>query len=182
MPCAGTRADDADRSRLAEFLLSVDQERRLTAPLARRQRPGSALGGPPGRTPGHTARARRSRQLASGSGADPGGSYGNRAWHVAVFGLIGAAVTALGSASAGTSGVGWRSRRARSRCWPGLAAALGAHRFVAALLLNIWFLIALALAFSFHHAAHITSYTWAQVLAWAGGSVLWIAVTFIEWL
>jgi len=29
---------------------------------------------------------------------------------------------------------------------------------------------------------HITSYTWAQVLAWAGGSALWIAVTFIWWL
>jgi hypothetical protein len=29
------------------------------------------------------------------------------------------------------------------------------HRFVAAYLLNIWFIIALALASSFHHAAHI---------------------------
>ncbi|MDR0343765.1 MAG: FUSC family protein, partial [Nocardiopsaceae bacterium] len=35
---------------------------------------------------------------------------------------------------------------------------------------------------SFHHHAHITSYTWAQVAAWAGGSALWIVVTFIEWL
>src|SRR5208283_2854500 len=37
-------------------------------------------------------------------------------------------------------------------------------------------------AFSFHHDAHITSYTWAQVLAWVGGSALWIVVTFIAWL
>ena len=46
----------------------------------------------------------------------------------------------------------------------GLAIAFGVHRFVAAYLLNIWFIIALALVSSFHHAAHI-SYTWAQVLA-----------------
>ena len=64
----------------------------------------------------------------------------------------------------------------------GLAVAFGVHRFVAALLLNIWFIVALGIASSFHHHAHITSYTWAQVLAWAGGSALWIAVTFIGWL
>jgi uncharacterized membrane protein YccC len=64
----------------------------------------------------------------------------------------------------------------------GLAVAFGVHRFVAAYLLNIWLIIVLGLAFSFHHHAHITSYTWAQVLAWAGGSALWIAVTFIAWL
>jgi len=29
MLCAGTRADDADRSRLAEFPLSINQERRI---------------------------------------------------------------------------------------------------------------------------------------------------------
>ena len=42
--------------------------------------------------------------------------------------------------------------------------------------------VALALAFSLHHYARITSYTWAQTLAWAGGTALWIAVTFIAWL
>jgi uncharacterized membrane protein YccC len=64
----------------------------------------------------------------------------------------------------------------------GLAAAFGVRRFVTALLLNLWFVIALGLAFSFHHHVRITSYTWAQVLAWAGGSALWVAVTFIWWL
>ena len=58
----------------------------------------------------------------------------------------------------------------------------GVHTFVAAVLLNVWFIVALALAFSLHQHAHITNYTWAQVVAWAGGSALWIAVTFIEWL
>jgi hypothetical protein len=73
----------------------------------------------------------------------------------------------------------------------GLAAMFGVHRFVTAYLLNVWFIIALVLAHEFHHAAqsasytlaaHITSYTWAQVLAWAGGSALWIALSFVAWL
>jgi hypothetical protein len=63
-----------------------------------------------------------------------------------------------------------------------MAVAFGVHRFVTAYLLNIWFVITLALASSFHRAARITSYTWAQVLAWAGGAALWIVVTFIAWL
>ena len=73
----------------------------------------------------------------------------------------------------------------------GLAVMFGVHRFVTAYLVNIWFIIALAVASGFHHAAqnasytlaaHLTSYTWAQVLAWAGASALWIALTFVAWL
>jgi hypothetical protein len=56
------------------------------------------------------------------------------------------------------------------------------HMVVTASLLNVWFIVALALANGFHHHARITSYTWAQTLAWTGGCALWIAVTFIEWL
>jgi Fusaric acid resistance protein-like len=62
----------------------------------------------------------------------------------------------------------------------GLAVMFGVHRFVAAYLLNVWFLITLAVAAN--QNAHITSHTWAQVLAWVGGCVLWIAVTFGGWL
>ena len=114
--------------------------------------------------------------------ADPGGSYGNRAWHIAAFALIGAALTALGFGIGGDAW-GWLVLAAAAvTLVVGLAVAFGVHRFVAAYLLNIWFIVALALASGFHHAAHITSYTWAQVLAWAGGSALWIAVTFIAWL
>ena len=76
----------------------------------------------------------------------PGGGY--RAWHVAVFGVVGAGLTALGF-------------------------GIGA---------DAWFIIAIAVAARFHQHARITSYTWAQVLAWAGGSALWIVVTFIAWL
>jgi hypothetical protein len=114
--------------------------------------------------------------------ADPGGSYGSRASRVAVFALIGAALTALAFGIGGDAW-GWLVLAAFAvTLVAGLAAAFGVHRFVAALLLNIWFIIALGLAFSFHHHAHVTSYTWAQVLAWTGASALWIAATFIVWL
>jgi uncharacterized membrane protein YccC len=114
--------------------------------------------------------------------SDPGGSYGNRASRLAIFGLIGAAVTALGFGLGGAAW-GWLALAAFAvTLLGGLAAAFGVHRFVAGLLLNIWFLIALGLAVGFHHQPQITSYTWAQVLAWAGGSALWITVTFLGWL
>jgi hypothetical protein len=113
---------------------------------------------------------------------DPGGSYGYRASHIAVFGLIGAGLTALGFGIGGEAW-GWLVLAAFAvTLAAGLAAVFGVRRFVTALLLNIWLIIALALGFGLHHYARITSYTWAQVLAWAGGSALWIAVTFIGWL
>jgi len=114
--------------------------------------------------------------------ADPGGSYGQRASRVALFALIGAGLTALGFGIGGDAW-GWLVLGAFTvTLVAGLAVTFGVHRFVAALLLNLWFIVALGLAFSFHHHARITSYTWAQVLAWAGGAALWIAVTFIAWL
>lgn len=114
--------------------------------------------------------------------ADPGGGYGRRASHIAVFALIGAGVTALGFGIGGDAW-GWLVLTAFVvTLAAGLAVAFGARRFVTALLLNVWFIVTLGLAFSFHHHARITSYTWAQVAAWAGGPTLWIAVTFIAWL
>ncbi|MFD8251522.1 FUSC family protein [Streptomyces werraensis] len=114
--------------------------------------------------------------------ADPGGSYRRRASHIALFALTGAGVTALGFGIGGDAW-GWLVLAAFAvTLGAGLAATFGVHRFVTALLLNLWFIIALGLAFSLHHAARITSYTWAQVLAWAAGAALWIAVTFVAWL
>ncbi len=114
--------------------------------------------------------------------ADPGGGYGQRASHIAVFALIGAGLTALGFGIGGDPW-GWLVLAAFAvTLAAGLAVAFGVRRFVVALLLNLWFIVAVGIGFSFHHHAHITSYTWAQVLAWAGGSALWIAVTFVCWL
>jgi hypothetical protein len=113
--------------------------------------------------------------------ADPGGAYGYGASRIAVFALIGAGLTALGFGIGGDAW-GWLVLAAFTvTLVAGLAVMFGVHRFVAGLLLNIWFIIVLGLAFGFHHA-HITSYTWAQVLAWTGGAALWIAVTFTMWL
>ena len=113
--------------------------------------------------------------------ADPGGSMGDRALRIAVFALIGAGVTAAGF---GISGQAWG--------WfvlvvfavtlaAGLCAALGVHRFVAGLLLNVWFIVVLGYGASLHNT-RITDYTWAQVVAWVGGSALWIAVSYVVWL
>ncbi|KPI08513.1 hypothetical protein OV450_3480 [Actinobacteria bacterium OV450] len=114
--------------------------------------------------------------------ADPGGGYGHRASHVALFALIGAGVTLL-AFGVGAQAWGWLVLVAFVvTLAAGLAAAFGVRRFVNALLLNIWFIVAVGLAYTFHHATHVTSHTWAQALAWAGGSALWIALTFTEWL
>jgi uncharacterized membrane protein YccC len=112
---------------------------------------------------------------------DPGGSYAHRASHIAVFGLAGAAMTALGFGIA-TSAWGWLVLAAFVvTLLAGLAVAYGVHRFVAAMLLNVWFFVALVLG-SNHHEANVSSHVWGQVLAWAGGTALWIALTFVAWL
>ena len=112
---------------------------------------------------------------------DPGGGFGHRSSHVAVFALLGAGLTALGFGIGGDAW-GWLVLA----CFlvtllAGLTAALGVHRFVAGMLLNLWFIVCLGIAASLHNTS-VTSYTWAQTLAWAGGSALWITVTFAGWL
>ena len=120
--------------------------------------------------------------LLFAAAADPGGSYSQRASRIAVFALIGAGVTALGFGLGGDAW-GWLVLAAFAvTLVAGLTVMFGVHRFVAALLLNIWFIVTLAFASGLHHHALITSYTWAQVVAWTGGSVLWIVVVFISWL
>ena len=71
----------------------------------------------------------------------------------------------------------------------GLAVTYGLHRFVAAYLLNVWFIIALGLPtlISFQvpglfGSGLIHTEPWQQALAWLVGSALWIAYTFIMWL
>ena len=114
--------------------------------------------------------------------ADPGGSYGQRVMRKTAFAAIGAGLTALGFGIGGDAW-GWLVLAASAvTLVAGLAITFGVHTFVSGFLLNIWFIIALALASGLHHQALITQYTWAQTLAWVGGAALWIAVTFIAWL
>lgn len=113
---------------------------------------------------------------------DPGGGYGHRAFDITVFALMGAGVTALGF-GIGADAWGWLVLATFvGTLAAGLAVAFGVRRFVNGLLLNIWFIVAIGVESSLHQHAHITSHTWAQVLAWAGGSALWIVVTFLWWL
>ena len=113
---------------------------------------------------------------------DPGGGYGQRVFRIFVFGAIGAGLTALGFGIGGDAW-GWLVLAGSVvTLVAGLAIMFGVHRLVAAMILNIWFIIVIVIAFNFHHHTHITQYTWAQTIAWAGGTVLWIVVTFIVWL
>jgi hypothetical protein len=114
--------------------------------------------------------------------SDPGGGFGLRAARLAAFGLLGAGVTALGF---GMGGAAWGWLVLASflvTLAGGLAVAFGARRFVDALFLNLWFIVALGVASGLHHQSHISSYAWAQASAWAGGCALWIAFAFGWWL
>ena len=82
---------------------------------------------------------------------------------------------------AGGPGAGWCGPLSRPRLGVGLAARFGAHRFIAADVLNVWFIVALAVADSYERSQTAT-HTWAQAVAWLAGSALWIAVTFVAWL
>jgi len=114
--------------------------------------------------------------------ADPGGSYGQRVVRKTGFAAIGAGLTALAFGIGGDAW-GWLVLAAFVvTLASGLAIMFGVHRFVTSLLLNIWFIIAIALASAFHHQDRITSYTWAQTLAWVGGAAVWISAAFIAWL
>jgi hypothetical protein len=114
--------------------------------------------------------------------ADPGGSYGQRVVRKTEFAAIGAGLTALGFGIGGDAW-GWLVLAAFAvTLVSGLAVMFGVRRFVTGLLLNIWFVIAIALAFGFHHQTRITQYTWAQTLAWVGGAAVWVSATFIAWL
>jgi len=63
----------------------------------------------------------------------------------------------------------------------GLTLKFGAHRFASGILLNAWFLVALAIPAAFQ-ADGVKTGAWPQALAWLIGSAGWIAVTWVAWL
>ena len=112
--------------------------------------------------------------------SDPGGRYAIRLRGMALVAAIGIVLTAVGFA------IG-------DEAWglvvvavfvvtllAGLAVKYGAHRAFAGLLLNIWFLIALALPINYQLEGKSSSVS-GQTLAWAIGAGFWIALTLIVW-
>ena len=113
--------------------------------------------------------------------SDPGGDYRVRVREMGGVVLVGAVLTAVGFAI-GDGPWGWVVLAAFVvTLLSGLAIKFGVHRFVAGLLLNVWFLIALGLPDGFA-ADHVTTSAWAQTLAWLIGAAIWIGATVVMWL
>ncbi len=113
---------------------------------------------------------------------DPGGPIGHRELRIAIVAVVGAGLTALAFA---LGGVAWGWLVLASfliTLIAGFAIVRGLHAAVAAILLNIWFIIALGLAVSLHQHPQISNHTWAQVVAWISGAALWLALAFVVWL
>jgi hypothetical protein len=113
--------------------------------------------------------------------SNPGGEYGYLLPHMALFAVVGALLTALGL---GIGGAAWG--------WvvlavfvvtvvAGLAVKYGLHRFASAVLLNIWFVIALSVQAGYR-LGHTHTNAWAQALAWLIGSALVFAYVTVVWL
>ena len=110
---------------------------------------------------------------------------------MAVMAAAGALLTALGF-GIGPGAWGWVVlvlAAFAATLLGGLAVKYGLHRFVAAYLLNVWFIVALGLptllAFdypSLYRSGLTHPEPWKQALAWLVGSALWIAYATIMWL
>ena len=121
--------------------------------------------------------------------SDPGGKRGPRLARMAVMAVAGALLTAL---AFGIGGGAWGFvvlAAFVATLLGGLAVKYGLHRFAAAYLLNVWFIVALGLptliAFGLpgsFRSGLIHYEPWKQALAWLVGSALGIAYTFIMWL
>ena len=121
--------------------------------------------------------------------SDPGGKHGPRVAKMAVMAGAGALLTAL-AFGIGAGAWGWVVLAAFVvTLLGGLAVKYGVHRFVAAYLLNAWFIIALSLPtlLSFHlpglySSGLVHAESWKQALAWLVGSALWLAYASLMWL
>jgi len=113
--------------------------------------------------------------------SDPGGPYGLRFRGMAEVGLVGALLTALGFAIGGGPWGFVVLAAFAVTLTGGLFLKFGLHRFTAALLLNVWFLIALSVPAGAHLSA-AKSHWWEQGLAWLVGAALWIGFTLAVWL
>jgi fusaric acid resistance family protein len=113
---------------------------------------------------------------------DPGGAIGQRVLRIAIFAIVGAGLTAL-AFSLGGSAWGWLVLASfLVTLIAGFGIIRGLHTVVSAILLNVWFIIALGLAVSLHQHPQISNHIWAQVVAWTSGAALWLVFALIMWL
>ena len=113
--------------------------------------------------------------------SDPGGTFGYRVQRMALFGVLGALLTALGF---GVGGGAWGLVVLATfvvTLLGGLTLRFGLHRFVSGELLTYWFLIAISLPAAFK-ADHIKFSTWKETVAWLVAAALWIVCTGVLWL
>jgi hypothetical protein len=113
--------------------------------------------------------------------SDPGGAFAYRAQRMVLYGAIGALLTAVGFGIGGGAW-GWVVLAAFVvTLLGGLAVKYGLHRFVGGMLLNAWFLIAIAVPAP-SKLDGIQTVAWKQALAWLVASAIWIALTGTVWL
>ena len=109
---------------------------------------------------------------------DPGGRLAVRAAYTAVFGVVGAVVTAWGIAVGSAGWVLVTLSTVVITLATGLVIRFGVRRFVTGSLLTAWFLIAISLPPGFG-AAGITLNPWLQALAWLAGAAAWFVLSSI---
>ena len=113
--------------------------------------------------------------------SDPGGPYVARLRAMTWVALGGALVTGLGYAIGGGPWVIVVIAAFLITFLSGLAIKFGVHAFTSALLVNSWFLVAIAVPEG-HHLTASSSGWWEQALAWLVGAALFIVLTFVGWL
>jgi hypothetical protein len=112
--------------------------------------------------------------------SDPGGEYLPRLSRMAVVGLIGVLLTALGF---GIGGGAWGFVVLAVfgvTVLSGLVVNVDVHALVAGILLNAWFLIALSAVAGLPAGA--STHPWNQALAWLIGAAIAIALISAFWL
>jgi Fusaric acid resistance protein-like len=112
--------------------------------------------------------------------SDPGGEYLPRLTRMAVVGLAGALLTALGFAIGGDAW-GWVVLAVFVvTVLSGLVVNVDVHALVAGILLNVWFLITLSAVVGL--PARASTHPWNQALAWLIGAAIAIALITALWL
>jgi hypothetical protein len=112
--------------------------------------------------------------------SDRGGDYWGRLGRMAVVGIIGALLTALGFGIGGDSWGYVVLAVFVVTVLSGLVINFDLHALTSGILLNVWFLITLSSAAGL--PALVTTHPWNQALAWLVGSAISMALVSVVWL